>query len=527
MKKRNRFSAILLLAVLVLTSCRAAETTTPEPETTVPYTQPSSSVTEQTGSAETTVPVTKAKREIDGDLIPYDGAALTEEEQALYEKPFTVSAASWKNAVDKIGSIDVAYEYESYFNVPDHTDLSYTPGVKAGTIIQNKTVNASVLEQFVLKNNAAYIKEYEQYDDGATTPSFVSQMCRDIAKEINYFLAKTDVDLDLLEEKLQGLKVFVYSGWGSGVYVAAKELMQINKASTNDPKTISHEVVHLIQAASKREIDTNAYTKRLGYCYMTSEDKLNPYNFLWLIEGSAERLGTIDYLKQSKPNFYEKRCDALVNLKQACFDGGFDLELTTFQKDINVLYRFMAAQKQNAQNNIQKMLFAEEIMDVTSSDSEREVFFKSLGDQGFHHDYYKEQSVFSTYRCSMALTKAQIFYSKLAQKTADRPITLSELFSVISSFEYKTNISVYFLTDNDGVDDYLNEYCAIQQSFLEALAKSLGVSTKTMIALYSSYFYNSQQYSPVSWLSDAENRLFQVQYNNSHKKTARDVLYQN
>ena len=449
---------------------------------------------------------------------------LTEAEMQLYTKKFSVSSGAFNSCLERIGSINIPYDYENYFNINDNTNFDYTPAVKAGTIIKNGKVDANTLIQYVLKNNADYLSEYGDSNYGSTTSSDVNKICREIADELNYYMAKNNLDLDLLEEKLQSLKVFLYSGFGKGVYISDNGIFKINVSDINDKRIDSHETIHLIQSASPRELRTNGYMNRLGYCYQTSKTSVNPYNFLWLEEIAAESLGTMDYLKQGKPSTYENWYDALVKLKTACFDGDFAIESTTLQKDISTLYDCLGATKNTAKNNVQKMLYTINIMTDTSSDNESAIFYNGLGKDNFRYDYYRQRDIYSSYNCSIALTKAQIFYSKLARKLSNKSVTLNEVFSVITFFEKVINEEARYNSGNNGVDRYLEDYCNIQQQFFKVLADQLGISTESVILLYNNYYASATKYNAVSWLSPSENKLFNVQFVPS--KSAQEVFAQ-
>ena len=441
----------------------------------------------------------------------YNPRELTAEETSLLQTRFSIPTAALEGAQDAIAAYTVSYPYEELYATQQYQAPSYTPSVQAGTIIQNGVVNADRLYAAVIENNRAYQERYQVNAYTGTTDAFVRESCSTIARQVTDFLAAfATIDRNALEEKLQNLTVFSYTGgFGDGVYNSANNRLQINLSLANE-EVINHEVVHLLQAASGAEIAASAYEERLGYVTLVQRESINPFYWLWFAEGAAESL-SMWYNDRTEPDYYTTECRMIEAFKLATLQPGPALEATLLGRSIDPLYTYFGAQSAAGQAEVRKLFYAVTLL-LDDLPGKEGLYFRNVLEEEHGvdlSDFDAAQAFEGELTGCAALTQSKLFYHNLCGRLAGQSITLEELFQVISVFEIEISRQTWYQSEHDLLGDFVPGYTQMQSELFQAAASAAGLTLEQVQELYYQFnrTFSSDQTLQIPWLSAEQNEL--------------------
>lgn len=437
----------------------------------------------------------------------YEIRNLTEQDVAFIKGSIAAGVGLLEEAKDKINQIEVIYPYSELYEAVNNVRYDYTPSVISFRIIVGGEVDVDALYNIVLANNEAYMDRYNVNAYKETDNRVVREICEILAAQITDAInGCRSIDIALMEEKLNDLKIFTYNDFGNGFYDIDKGIMAVNKNNVHDT-TVNHETVHLIQAASVREIEENGYNLRNGYCYEYDNNVVNPTYWYWFIEACAEKLG-MEYTGAETPAVYKEALGCLDRLKLVMLNNSNDLEETLYSTDVGKVYEFFGAPENISKEELQKMFYAYNIVYASMPLQEGHHFYTQLRERGVVFDGASVLALNDEVLNATSITETKIFYQNLIDKIKGKEVVLADVFAVISTFELEMASKTWYHTEYRDFEYFLREYTNIQVLFFDALATSYGCSLEEMKDMYVMYNYHADLSTfYIDWLSEDENAV--------------------
>ena len=434
----------------------------------------------------------------------YTSRDFTDEEKSLLKKSFFIND-NVNDSIKKIESIIVNYPYsELYEYNGQFANEKYTP-INASLIIENNKVNYDKLYSTVKQNNEAYMNLYNVKNYQSTTDSFIQNVCKNIKEFVDKYLELGIIDVPLMNEKLNDLKIFSFSDYANGFYNSEKGILALNINSVNDVSTITHEISHIIQSASINELDTSDYIERFGFCYKSNEDEINPIYWDWFFEAAAELIN-VDY-NNGYISYYEAGCSQLEGIKLSNFVIDTSLEETLYQNEIENFYQIFGACTDEQKKEIRNMFYALTILNSNSPGLEGINFYQTLKSTYNVEWTATENRLFEeSLRGVVAISESKMFYNNLLEKINNKSVTLEDVFSVIAVYELELSRQLWYQTKYESLEYFLEEYTKIQTEFFYVLSINSQLDVESLKELY--YLYNENYHLEsinVSFLSNEEN----------------------
>jgi hypothetical protein len=441
-----------------------------------------------------------------GDTQTITVSPLTQEDLSFLEKEITFNGTS---TLEYVSNLEVSYPYEELYTKPYTLDNLDT-AKDANNIISGNVVDEEKLLATVLDNNQKYMAKYNVNTYAGTTVEFVKNICHTIKEMLDSSLKENnDIDINLLNTKLNDLKIFSFTGYAYGLYnsengiLGINETMLANKTIDFITDTIYHEIVHLIQSVNGYFLENSTYDDILGYTYKEKDNNsINPYHWTWFTEAAAEAIAN-KYNNLNSPYVYSAEIGSLESMKLAMFDTSVSLESTLLTNDIANLYKYFNATTKEEQTEINKMFYAYTIIYNYSPGEEGINFYKVLKEMGVDID--NNAHLETNLKGSISLTQTKLFYKNLINRIQGKNVSLKDIFTTIKVFELEISKNVWYQSKYADLEYFLESYTTIQEMFFSELSVSLNVDETFIKELYVNF--NSMDFTDidVSFLSDTEN----------------------
>lgn len=425
----------------------------------------------------------------------YEGLSLSKEDMDILNSQ--VNFSSMQVFEESVKSIEVSYPYEELF-CGEHINYEVSKS-------SEDYLNIDVLYKRVLENNKEYQVVHSNDTYFGTTNEFVYSVCQKIID--NYNKLETNgvgLDKEHINSNLANLKIFLYKGYNYGYYNSKQNILGINETLSSDEMkdVISHEVMHVLMGSNNKELESSGLKSKNGYLYSFDNREINPYNWTWFSEASAENLGcSLDNNKE--PYVYAREINSIEAMKFATFNPNNDIECTLFSSNINKLYDCFP---NLTHEEVNKMFYAYSIIFDNNTGQEGYYFYKFLENHGVVISSGHYGNFESNLRASIALSLSKEFYINFAKRIENKSISLNEIFEIISVFELELSRELWYQSKYPDLEYFLSNYCNIQEQFFEVICNSLGISMDYIKKLY--YMFNndvSLSNINVSFLTDKEN----------------------
>lgn len=525
--KKKILTTIIALNILIttLTGCLNRGNINTDKEENNSKTDASFSVPETPSSDRVVNHETDEEMDITYDTPSiYENITLNEEDLNFLSQNMI---GDFSNVASVISSIKTEYLYSELYTEKHNLNVNYVATNDTDIIINNQ-VNYDALYNKVLANNASYMAENNITNYKNTTDSLVARVCKLIVTEINDLLTdNTTIDRIALNHKLNDLKIFSYVSYSYGLYNQENGVLAINEQTLNSYGTeitnsvIGHEIAHLVQSASTEELENADYLERFGYCYKTSEDTFNPYNWTWFIEAAAEDY-SYKFYNLDEPFVYPTEIKTIETMQLATFNTGNEFSDSLYSSDINTLYNLFGCQTDEEREEIQRMFYGFTINYNDSPGQEGDNFYKTLHAKLGTEEYTRVQTEIKGSSC---LTLSKVFYKNLANKINGQSVKLEDVFKVISIYELEMSRQLWYQSKYADLEIFLTGYTEVQNAFFATLAANFGVELDYIKELY--YAYNNEieiTNVNITWLTNDENAYLEY-INTSRAGNKKDAIF--
>lgn len=417
---------------------------------------------------------------------------LDDESLRIIDSQLSLDANSLNYFQNYVRGINVYYPYSELYDTNiafgKYKSLNkYNP--KSPNVFKNNSISSNDLYAIVKKNNdAANLAPVAVLND-----SDLKDICVIICDVLNDYISKTsNVDLVLLSEKINNLKITKIDEFSNGYYDAQLGKMGYNvsylKGKSGDfyKKTIEHETYHFIQSGSFQEFDELNYESRYGISYKFNDININSLNWNWYYEGAAEYL-TCNRNNSKDAGVYKDVIKAFDAIKVATilYPGN---DLTSFEEisltsDLNNLFKYFNCKNENEKIEVLNLMYAYNIKFNLNfiCDEFYDRYEKAYGTTLSKNQMVKEINN------SIAQTLAKQFYMNLAESVKNKNLSVEEIFKLISVFENEISREIWYNSNQDSLTEFFEVYNDIQSEFFGIIAQSLGVSSDDIQTAYNSY----------------------------------------
>lgn len=390
-----------------------------------------------------------------------------------------------------INSIDTYYNYEELFELDkaliEYNNLNFVDNHEC----KINNLNANELYNSVIENNKSISNFlYEEIPE-----SSLKNVCEFIVIVANDFInADLDIDEETVKCVLSDLKIVsnptaLYNAavTDDGTLVLSPNMLSIVESlsfSTTD--VVVHEIVHLLQKGCKCDLKNNSNLQsNFGIGYEFNNLNVNSLDFSWLYEASAEKCMT-NYTG-SRPMTYIKMINYLesLSLVNVLNDDSYPIEYLCFNKDINDLYDYFNVSTKEDKEEILKLLYSIEIMQMAPHD-----FYNRLNiTQNVEVDNNLVDKVNYEIKESICTTLTKLFYKNLSNNIVNKDTTLNDIFYLIKLFEDDLSSHNHYNDSNlyEYNEVFFEKYLNIQDNFFHELSKVTGYSEEEIINSYNNY----------------------------------------
>lgn len=434
--------------------------------------------------------------------------------------------AGFENYLD---SIDTKYDYSELFNTKAalqryeankyNSNITHSYDFFDGS----SSVDSDKLYSTVKENNKIYLKEHSSSMYKELSKKEVQNICEIIAETINsYIKSNPEIDINELSCNLGNLKIFSKNS-GSNAFISVDDclvvsphmlniLEKMNKNGDAYKKTIMHESIHLIQRSCDDDEKVNV-GKNIGISYKWEDFDVNPLDFNWLYEASAEKCQV--NLTNGEPLVYQNMINYLESLNiSTILNTNVNVKQTenlNLQKNLDKLFEQFNCETEKQKIELINMMMSINIIQVEPDD------FEAKYQKVYGENLANDVDLYSQLKCiikpEVMETLTKVFYKNLAIAMANNKVSLQDCFYLVKNFENDINGHIKYSDESYSASNqnFIDKYVAIQDEFFYMLSLNKEYSQaniETKFADYHSVVTNESgqkenNYS-LSWLSDSK-----------------------
>jgi len=447
------------------------------------------------------------------NIVTHDETYILNEEEKnfslnenKYNETVDFSNLDVDDAVNQIDLLNVNYPYSEYFNTKDALKRYYAieeyDDDKKITFITNNGIDKDRLFETVLSNNKMFL-ENTQYKYLKNLSNSDLELAIDAIVDTLNKRIKDNIDLNQLDTNLFDLKIVESDRCGNASVSDEDMILSINPkviSALGDRdffyKVICHESNHLVQINSRIEKNNEKYDRNMGILYVWNDLEVNPLEYQWLIEASAEKIMQHETSDKLGKVMYEDMIKDLDSLTLSCiFNDDID-ELTipkvTLQSNLDKLFEIFNCKTNDEKEEIINMLYTFEIVDDNVNEA-FDNFYKSKNNEIMD---INEKYLLTNY-CAETLSKN--YYKGLIKKLEVNSTELNDVFNLMAVNEADMNrITRFHGCNSNEQKDFIEYYNHIQNIMFELLSKSTNISKEELYYMYDEYYNYKTDYNYAS-----------------------------
>ena len=403
-----------------------------------------------------------------------------------------------------ISDYDVDITYSDAFNYDEATrimggELSEIKSHTYSGFIKDGKIDEAALLESVKEKSPIFKKEGSHYMYTLITKDEeYKRIIAYIAEMLNKNLStKTEAELAELDCVLGELTIFYDSGVSSARVTTENALivnptminaMEITTGNDESYRNIIyHEASHLEQV-SCIDHEHDLYNQQ-GVSRTTEEIEVNPYNWNWFTEGTAEKRAVDE--TGDEPTTYKYLVGYVevldyISLFSPNSEDNLDIAKVNSNRDTEKFYELLGVNNGISKEEIVKMMYCMEIMQGRVDNFE-EIYENYYGKE-FEDDFSELKQ---KYRTEFLLQASKIFYNNLAYKIHDKSVTLEDLNYIITTWEailsYHTSYGTSNALNQELIQEFLKEYQNIQDEFFTSITLCNDISVSELYQYLNDY----------------------------------------
>lgn len=425
-----------------------------------------------------------------------------------------------------VSSAYVEYGYDELFNYEQAVSGIYVDHSVSehafSALDQSGCLTKEHLFEVVRKNNVAYL-------DGMTSlikdidDEFLLRICEIVVDTINDTLSKyPDIDKDRVFCNLGNLKVVEKSSALDFAAVEPGMVLHINRntsnmvglfTSSNMYSVLLHESMHIIQFGCECEkIEGCVRRCGLAHSYSASSIEQDYSDWIWLAEGSAERMAclysNVEPMTYTNPVNYILSLD-LATLLKSDVPANY-VETLYFYSDLDKLFSLFGAETDEQKQEIYKMIYSLEIMQMEPADVKEA--YKNIYGTDWTDDVRDDLN--NKVKRPIVQTLTKTFLQNLVDAIQNNSVSKNDFMFLLNLYE--STINYHLRLNMTEYDAYNAEFGKWYRSVREALFACIENIT---LAEYSQYIASdgvSSINAGMEWI-DREKQTFLIEKFESNK----------
>lgn len=433
-------------------------------------------------------------------------STLDEIENVLSSKAI-ISDSGINNLSINLENFDIAYQYEDMYDFDQADKMSSTLNEdafshKSDIIGSDMYVSSNELYNQVKINNKDYLESSKKQGNIL----FVKELDDDLIRKACDIIAET-INKDLQTNKylrinelscvLGDLKIFKQSIPKDDAHVdqdnclcispETNRLTAISEGLSLDEmfkRIIEHETHHLEQEECICNDEEDSWT--MGFCTEYNNLNVNSMFWKWYIEASAENL--VCAKNGVSSIYYKNLVGYLRSMDLATIlnpnNGVNEVTKASVSKDINHLYNAFSCSNDFDRQNINKMMYTTEIMQLDDSD-----FYEANPSLDFETSSSERLDFQDRIKPSICATYAKSFYSDLVNQLASNDVSIKDVFYLIRIIEGDATYHMYLDEDSKRhyADEYINKACELRSEIFGLISENSQFTKDDLESTYLSY----------------------------------------
>lgn len=404
---------------------------------------------------------------------------------ALPSGKISLSEKSVSEVLSLIDKTQPEYKWAEYYYLPEvekRMDFDATVSEHKNCVIDEHNLTAEYLAGVVIKNNEGFKNStYEKYKK--LDEEYVKEICVLIVKTVNIMREKyPELDWERVYCNLSNLKILYEVGMLAYAQVSANLIMSVSETNMTIAElsfgdsgyrnVLVHEIMHLLQVGCLCENIGNEI-RRAGIAVYWDDFNINTTDWMWLIEGAAERLtcktvgcDAISY--QYKMDYLCSYNMSVMLRDSVAVDA---MERLSLAKDPHLLFDVFGCSNQKQKEEVLKLIITTNILQ-----SQPTYFYEHLKEKtGYNPNESEEElSRFGYYlKSDICLSLAKEFYENLASFICEKEIPSNDVLFLINIFEGHINQHLKFSKESQKEynESFLKQYIPLRAGFFSLLDK--------------------------------------------------------
>lgn len=428
-------------------------------------------------------------------------------------KEVTYDKAVLQKFKEDIMSQTVEYPYPELFDYEEAIN-----GIKSGFTVKehacsaldlNGKLTVDYLVEIVKENSNTYVEEKETKVFKTVNEDLLRGICKVLVETTQNVLEQyPDIDKERVYCNLGNLKIVEKSSALDFAAIEPGMVLHVNRntasmvdifTSSNMYNVLVHETMHIIQYGCECE-NVEGCIRRCGLAYAYSDREQDYSDWMWLVEGSAERMACLH--DKVEPMTYQNLVNYILSLDLAILlkeemPANY-VETICFYNDLDKLFDSFDAKTKEEKQEIYHMIYALEIIQMIPTDV-KEAYAKI-----YSKEYTAEEAdVFNNkVKRSVVKTLTKRFYNNLATALMEQSVTQNDVLFLLNLFESTINYHILFESQNHKAynAEFERWYCVVQSNFFDCITN---ISLEDYKA-YQSYDDTKTICASMKWLEQAK-----------------------
>ncbi len=397
---------------------------------------------------------------------------------------FELSDSGAEAVLESVHAQMANYELADMYNIDETKErLDFNSAAEKhqySALNEDGVLEASHFAELVFANNEKFLADkpfnYITIDD-----SKVKDICKFIVRIVGEMKEKyPDIDWDRVYCNLGNLKILNKNGTLSYAQVTEKHVLIISEHNNNAllamkgeggfPRVLIHEIMHIIQVGCDCE-EVTSQGRRAGISVSWDDLSWNTTDWLWLVEGSAER--NMCNLTGMESVTYQFKMDYICSFTMSVLlrdsVSADTMETLCFYDDPELLFSAFGCESEEERDELLRMMITMDIMQ-TQPDN----FFLLYKEKtGVDISDIEERNQFSiTLKPAVCVSLAKEFYENLVPFIQKNDVSLNDLFFLLNCFEGHLNQHLDFANESKAEinEPFIIAYTAMRNSLFEALS---------------------------------------------------------
>lgn len=414
---------------------------------------------------------------------------LDDYSKQIIDSNISLSTLELNNYINEINNIEIQYKYADIYNTETEF-LKYQSINKykstAPNLFKNGVMSSETLFNIVKENNN------EIYNSSKVSDSDLRVVCDIIANLLNDVVKTSNIDQNLLSEKLNDLKIVTIDEFATGAFDSETCRMGFDftvlktKGKDQYKQIVEHETYHFLQANSLNEQKSTKLKNRYGFTYDYQNDEMNFFNWNWFYEGCASYL-VCNRNNTKEPTAYGDILKDIDTIKVSTVlmnnNSVSKFENLSLSTDINDLFNYLDCKTEKEKIEALNMMF--------SINLKTDLLCASDGFRNKYKEIYGTSILMSQLRKELdddiAQSLTKYFYKGLANSLMNKNIKVEEVFSMISVFENELSRNIWYDSNQSTLTEFYDTYSKVQSDLFQMIAKFLGVEIEEIQYAYNAY----------------------------------------